>query len=140
MRTIVVRRWLGSGLAAGALIFVCEGALGRLYLSDIQALLAEHRMVMVMDATAWIISVCVSLIIGLTIMFFYATARTRFGPGPITAIKVGVALWIGGYAVSLLGYKLIGLFPDKLLTIWGIAGLVEMMLAALVGGWLYRES
>ena len=81
----------------------------------------------------------VVIVVGLTLVFFYAAARPRFGPGPRTAIIVAVALWIGGYVLSLLGYQLMGLFPPRLLVLWGGIGLVEMILAGLVGGRLYRE-
>jgi hypothetical protein len=82
----------------------------------------------------------VSLIVGLTIVFFYAVARPRFGPGPKTAIIVATALFVGGYLVSLLGYQMIGLFPKRLIALWAVIGYIEMVLVALLGGWLYREE
>ena len=38
-----------------------------------------------------------------------------------------------------MGYSMMGLFPSKLLVTWGLIGLVEMIVAGLVGAWLYRE-
>jgi hypothetical protein len=52
---------------------------------------------------------------------------------------MGVALWFGGYLLSLLGYGMMGMYPTGLLVTWGIVGLVQMILAALIGGWVYRE-
>jgi len=67
-------------------------------------------------------------------------ARARLGPGPRTAVTVALALFVGGYLLWLLGYRMMGLFPDRLLLSWGVIGLVEMVLAALLGGYLYREK
>ena len=67
-------------------------------------------------------------------------AGTRFGPGAKTAVIVAVALWFSGLLINLIGYGMIGLYPMGMLTIWGAQGLVEMIVASLVGGWIYREE
>jgi hypothetical protein len=105
-----------------------------------EAALQAHGLAMELSAGIMLMTVVVSLIAGLTLMFFYAAARPRFGAGPKTAVLVAVAFWIGGYLLSLIGYGMIGLYPSSLLVVWGIIGLVEMILAALVGGWIYREA
>jgi len=33
----------------------------------------------------------------------------------------------------------LGLFPKRLLVVGGIVGLVEIIVASLVGAWLYKE-
>ena len=77
---------------------------------------------------------------GLVAMFFYVAARPRFGPGPKTAIFVAVALWVGGYFLSLLGYKMIELYSDRILFFWGLTGLIELVLGTILGAWIYREA
>lgn len=140
MGGIDVGRWLGGGVAAGALIWVLEGAASMLYMGEMEAALAAHDLGMEMSAGTWAMTVTVSLLVGLTLVFFYAAARPRFGPGPRTAILVAVVLWAGGYLVSLLGYAMMGLFPGSLLVTWGVVGLAEVVLASLLGGWIYREG
>lgn len=140
MRGINVGRWIVGGVAAGVVMWLIEGAASILYMRDMQTALESHGLSMEISAGTFLISVVVSLIAGLTLVFFYAAARPRFGPGPKTALVVAVALWTGGYLLSLLGYHMLGLFPVRLLTVWGTVGLVEMILAALVGGWIYREA
>lgn len=49
-------------------------------------------------------------------------------------------LWAGGYFLSMLGYHLLGLFPDRMLFPWGTTGLIEMILGCLLGAWFYREG
>jgi len=126
-------------LAAGVFVWLIEGAASTLYMEDMQAVMTAHNLSMEMTAGAWILSILVSLIGGSIAVFFYAAARPRFGPGPKTAILVAVALFAGGYLLSLGGYYMMGLFPTRLLVIWGSIGLVEMILATLLGAWIYRE-
>lgn len=140
MGGINVNRWIAGGVVAGALIWVFEGIGSVFYMSDMEAALAAHDLSIEMSAGVLVLTILVSLIVGLTIVFFYAVGRSRFGPGPKTAVIVAVVLWIGGYLVSLIGYHMLGLYPGGLLVIWGIVGLVEMIIAALVGGWVYREA
>lgn len=140
MGGINVGRWIAGGAAAGAVIWVLEGLASMLYMADMEAAMAAHNLSMEMSASVVVVSILVSLLVGLTLVFFYAAARPRFGEGPKTAVLVAVALWVGGYLVSLLGYQLMGLFPSGLLTIWGVVGLIEMILAGLVGAWIYREA
>jgi hypothetical protein len=134
------KRWLLGGLAAGVLIWLVEGLASMLYMDDMKAALEAHGLAMEMSAGAVVTSVLVSLISGLTIVFFYAMARARLGPGPRTAVTVAVVLFVGGYMLSILGIRMLGLFPDRMLATWGVVGLLEMVLAALLGGYIYREK
>ncbi len=140
MKQINVKRLLLGGLCAGALIWLVEGAASVLYMQTMEAAMKAHNLSMAMTPATWMISVLVSLLVGLALVFFYAAARPRFGPGPKTALVVAFVLWLSGCVVSLLGYGMLGLFPGSMLLQWAVTGLVEMMLAALLGGWLYREG
>ena len=140
MKGINVTRWLIGGVVAGILIWLFEGAASMLYYEQMQAALEARGLAMEMSAKVFIISILVSLLAGLTLVFFYAAAQPSFGPGPKTALIVAVALFIGSYLITLLGYELLGLGPTRLLVIWGVIGLTEMILATLVGAWLYNEA
>jgi hypothetical protein len=140
MGGINVGRWLAGGVAAAVVIFALEGVSSVFYLDQMMASLADHGLGMEMSGSATGLTVLVSLISGLVLIFFYAAARPRFGPGPRTAILVAVVLWFGGYLLSLVGYHMVGVYPTSLLVIWGAVGLVEMIIAALVGGWIYKEA
>lgn len=140
MGGINVGRWLLAGTAAGAFFWALEGAASMFYMGQMEAALAGHGLSMEVSAGVMLTTMAVSLIAGLTLVFFYAASRPRFGPGPKTAVLVAVVLWAGSYLLSLVGYALMGLFPGDLLVTWGALGLVEMMLAGLLGGWIYREE
>jgi hypothetical protein len=53
---------------------------------------------------------------------------------------VAAFFWLGATVTSVLGYRMVGLYPDALLLQWIALGLVEMILAAMAGGWIYREA
>jgi hypothetical protein len=95
---------------------------------------------MEMNAGVMMIGLALSLISGLMAAFLYVVARPRFGPGPKTAVIMGVALFVGGFLLTLLGYRMMGLFPGSMLVLWGVISLVECVLATLIAGAIYREG
>jgi hypothetical protein len=139
MGGINARRWVGGGLVAGILMWVIEGIASMFYMEDMQRALTDMGLSMEMTAGTWVLTVLMSLLTGLVLVFLYAAARPRLGPGPKTAIIVAVALYLGGMLLSLLGYGMIGMYPSRLLVTWGLVGLVEMILVSLAGAWVYRE-
>lgn len=139
MAGINTSRWLAGGVVAALLIWLLEGAGSVLYMDDMQASLQKLGISFEMNARMWAIAVLVSLISGLVLIFLYAAARPRFGPGPRTAMIVACVFWAGGYLISLIGFSMLGIYPTGMLVMWGVVGLVEMNVAALVGGWIYRE-
>jgi hypothetical protein len=140
MNGINVSRWLTGGLAAGILIWLMEGAASALYMSAMIDALEPHGLAVDTTSAGIRWSLVVSLLSGLTLVFFYAAARPRFGPGPRTAVTIAIALWCGSWLVALIGYQMLHLFPPALLVTWGATGLVEWVIAGLVGGWIYRET
>jgi len=139
MGGINVGRWIGGGVAAGIVMWLLEGASSTLTFDDMQTALQAHGLSMEMSPIVWALTIILSLMLGLFVVFFYAVARARFGPGPGTAAIAGIATWVGAYLPSLIGYHMINLYPPGMLAMWAVIGLVEMIAAALVGGWIYRE-
>ncbi|MDH5315090.1 MAG: hypothetical protein OEW44_01310 [Gemmatimonadota bacterium] len=140
MYGININRWLLGGLVAGVIMWLAEGAASGLYMTDMEAAMAAHGLSMTTGTGTVLISLAVSLIAGLVLVFLYAAARSRFGPGPKTAAKMAVVMWLGGYLLSILGYKMMGLFPDRMLMLWAVVGLAEMVVASIVGAWIYHEK
>jgi hypothetical protein len=140
MGGINVARWLSGGVAAGLVIGIVEGLASLVYGDRVQAMLAAHDLALVIDAGTVALGLLASLLVGLALTFFYATARARFGPGPRTAVIVAVVFWAGGYVMALVGSQMLGLFTGAMLVAWGAVGLVELVLASLAGGWVYREG
>lgn len=133
-------RLMAGGLAAGVLIWLMEGGLSLLYVEDMLTVLTSHGLSMEMSPTMIGLTVVVSLLTGLALVFFYALARPRLGPGPRTAVIVAIGLWTSGWLVALIGYHMIGLYPVRILVAWGLAGIVELTVASVLGAWVYREA
>ena len=51
-----------------------------------------------------------------------------------------LAFFLGSTLVSILGWSMLGLFPARMLVTWAVVGLVEVVLAALLGGYIYKEK
>jgi hypothetical protein len=80
------------------------------------------------------------LFAGILTIWLYAAIRPRFGPGPKTAIIAGLAAWaIGVFWPNISFMWITGLFHPNLTIHTTLGGLVEMIAAAFVGGFLYRE-
>ena len=140
MAGINLRRLVAGGSAAGLLIWALEAAASLLYLDGMTAALEAHDLAVSMSATKIFLTIALSLLSGMTLVFLYAAMRPRFGRGPRTAVIAGVVMWVGAYLFSLAGYAMIGLYPPSMLVTWGFIGLAEMVTAAVVGAWVYRET
>jgi len=76
---------------------------------------------------------------GIAIIWLYAAARPRFGPGPKTAGLTGFAYGVIGCALPAVGWGAMGFFPIGLTVISTVAAMAEIVVASVVGAWLYKE-
>jgi hypothetical protein len=86
-----------------------------------------------------ITAVGITFLLGIVMVCLYAMIRTRFGPGPKTAIVAAFVIWFCVYFYcGILNATLFGV-PTNLMLIGFVWGFVEYVLAALAGAWLYKE-
>ena len=140
MRSINTNRLLLAGVVVGVLLWLLEAAASMIYLDEMRMALQAHSLVLQIKSSTWLASLAGFLLFGLTLVFMYVAMRPRFGPGPKTAIIAAVTLWLGGYVTSLIGYDQIALYPRSLLYLWGVVGLVQLIIGSIVGAWIYREA
>lgn len=143
MHRISWNRVLLGGLLAGFVMNVSEAALNGGVLGDDAA--AMFRSFHVSDTTEpWqIISLIgMTFVLGIASVWLYAAIRPRFGPGPGTAIRAGLAVWVLAHLWSgvYLGSGLTGLIPAKLAWLPVVWRLVEAPVATLIGARVYREN
>ena len=72
--------------------------------------------------------------------WLYAGARSAFGPGPKTALKIGCLV---GFAAGFpLSFSTATWAPlDRIFPLWWMLELwIGAILSSFVSGWLYRES
>ena len=140
MGGINVPRWIGGGVLAALVIYLIEGFMGtQVWATSVNARLSELGLSTAMTGGTYVAYAVICLLVGLVLIFFYALARTRLGAGPRTAVIVSIALFLGGYLPGLIGFHIIGLYSSDLLVKWGVQGVLETIVAGVLGAWVYKE-
>jgi hypothetical protein len=135
------KKVLLGGIVAGVIIDVVEGVFEGIVLGP------QWRQAMLMlghplqETGGQMVShVLLGLAYGISAVWLYAAIRTRYGAGPKTALYAGLSVWVIGYLLPSWNWGSRGLFPNRLIAIAIVVGLVEIILATEVGAWLYREE
>jgi len=84
--------------------------------------------------------VIIGFIFGIVGAWLYAAIRPRFGPGPKTAMVAGAVVWFLARARPIADYSLfldIGVGLTVAMLAWT---LVDTLVAAVAGAWLYQEE
>jgi hypothetical protein len=136
------RVFLG-GLLAGVVINVSEMILNTVVVKRdweeaMRALGKDPAAAMAGNAMAiWILW---GFLAGIGLVWLYAAIRPRYGPGAKTAAIAGVGGWFFAGFLANLAMMNVGLFPQRLIMIGLVWGLVEFIVAAIVGAWAYKEA
>ncbi|PYS28110.1 MAG: hypothetical protein DMG11_13920 [Acidobacteria bacterium] len=139
MTQMNMKRVVIGGLVAGLIINISETIMNVPVLGpQMEAALKQLNLPAIGGAAIGVFVVG-AFVLGLLLVWLYAAIRPRFGPGPKTAIIAGLVLWLLAYVWPSLGNGLTGFMPMKLLTVAVLWGLAEVIVAALVGGALYKE-
>ena len=77
-------------------------------------------------------------VVGIAAVWLYAAIRPRYGAGPRTAVRAGLAVWFFTCLLTSIAMKNIGLFPISVLMLVWV--LVESIVATVAGAWLYKEA
>jgi hypothetical protein len=135
-------RIIMGGILAGIVLFVVPGATnGAILGEDWQVWLKamgplNHAPSQGVGMLLWLV---VSVLLGITGVWVYAAVRSKFTPGPVSALKVGLVLWICAFLTPALGNFALGAYPQKIIMIGCLGGLVGSVLSMPAGGWLYRD-
>jgi hypothetical protein len=131
-------RVIAGGVVAGIIINLFEYVTnGRVLAADWAAAMQTLGRQMPAGATA--IFILWGFLVGISVIWLYAAARTRFGPGPGTAVLIGFVYWVIGYLFPNVVSWALAIFPSRLLAITTIVGLVEIIVASLAGASIYKE-
>ncbi len=85
------------------------------------------------------IFMALGIVTGIAAVWLYAAVRPRYGAGAGTAAIAGLGVWVIGYAVPDIAVCVEGLYPIHLTGVALVVGLVEIILATVVGAALYKE-
>ena len=141
MAKINATRVFLGGLAAGAILNVLGYGVYALFLgrqwSDAMAMLGRTMQMSLGDI---LIMIVFYFVVGILAVWFYALIRPRCGPGPKTALFAGFGFWVLTGALPTISWGSMKLFPAGLLIQDVLTYLVMLIVATLVGAWLYKEE
>jgi len=130
-----------GGIVAGILCFIGDGVVHGVLLKErwaqVMAMLGRQQ---VEDPSHMLYYAVYDLAKGLAGVWLYAAIRPRFGAGPQTGVIAAVVTWFLVIPVPLLGLIPAGWFGRRFAALWSIEGLVVMVIAIVIGAWLYREE
>ena len=131
-----------GGIVAGVAMNVIDGLTnGMLLATQWKAETDQLNPGLMTEAAAsstvgWIL---VDFILGLMIVWLYAAIRPRFGAGPATAARAGLAVWFVSHCFYF-SYVFMGLYSFRLIAASSGAGLIAAMVGAYLGGRIYQEA
>ena len=79
-------------------------------------------------------------VLGVVLAWLYAACRSTLGPGPLSALKVGLAAGILGGLPGNLAQIFWASISQWLPLGWAVDMVGGCVLATLVAGWYYRET
>ncbi len=140
MGKINLGRVIAGGIVAGVIIDVVEYFINSKLLADQWNAFMEAQKLPMWGTNEIVAFNVMGLVIGLVAVWTYAAIRPRFGAGPKTAVYAALLIWVTAYVLASLSPLIMGMFPLALfLTMIGV-GLVEIIVATVVGAFLYKEA
>jgi hypothetical protein len=129
-----------GGLLAGLVINISEAVLNGVVLGqEMNAMMAAMNKPPI-DGSMVGLFILLGFGLGVVLIWLYAAIRPRLGPGVQTAICAALTVWGLAYLYPNLFAFITHLFPRRMLVIQTAWGLVELIIAASAGAWLYRET
>ncbi len=136
---INIKRVFRSGLVSGLIINVIGISMVPVVGNEMDAVL-ESRGLPPLSNLAMIYFSIISFINGFSLVWLYALVKEHLGPGIKTAVIVSLIFWFITYFISNVSLLAYGFMPVRLTIIGTAWGLVELLLAGIIGSKLYTDS
>jgi hypothetical protein len=134
------RVFLGAFIA-GVVYFVCDGVIhGAILGAEHEAAIVGAGKPLIHDPTAYGYFALFDLGKGLVAMLFYAHARVRLGPGPVTAAWAGLFAWLAVEAIPAIAMMPFPFYAKFFYVKVMALEIVPMAVGAIAGAWPYKES
>lgn len=133
-------RFIAAGLLAGLAINVFDGILYAGLLASESAAVATRLGLEEPSNAEMGLFVLVAFAMGFTAVWLYVGVRARLGPGPATAAKTGLAVWVLAYLVPFVGNTTMGTATTTMFWLGTAFTIVSVPLATMAGAWVYRDS
>jgi hypothetical protein len=135
-------RVLLGGLLAGLVINVVSILNNMVFLAHRMWQMAQDHYILSKERIPPFVPIWVVLmfLVGIALVWLYAQARERMGPGPGTALKIGLLVGLvagvpGNFAQA--SWSMSGRFLPFM---WMLETIVGCTLGCIAGAWLYREK
>lgn len=134
---------LVGGLAAGLVMNIIDFVTNTFILGD--RMKAEMDVVApgmadrMMSGANIAIYIIMDFIVGILLVWLYAAIRPRFGPGPKTAAKSAIFVWVV-FGLAYLGYLFGGMMSGATWAMTAVIALINVLLASWVGARIYKEE
>ena len=131
---------LKGGIAAGVVMNISEIILNvPVAGAQMNKELAARNLAPVTESQG-VVFVVITLLLGIATVWLYAAIRPRFGAGPGTAICAGLVVWALSYLYTAITMGVLGINSMGVVVLVVVWTAIEMIIAAAVGGYLYREE
>jgi hypothetical protein len=141
MKEINIGRVVLGGIVAGVIMFIGDGIVhGSLLAQEWARAMAALGRAPADGSQGFPYFAAYDLLKGIAAIWIYAAIRPRFGPGVKTAALAGLVTWFLTIPLPLLGLLPMNQFGRRLPALWSLYSIVPMVIAAVVGAWLYREE
>lgn len=131
---------LKGGVAAGVVMNISQIILNvPVAGAQINKEMAARNLPAITESQGYVF-VVMTLLLGIMTVWLYAAIRPRFGAGPGTAICAGLVVWSLSYLYSAITMGVLGINSMGIVVLVVVWSAIEMIVAAAVGGYLYREE
>jgi len=137
---INIKRLIIGGLVAGCVLNAISLLSTGFYVSEMMELLDSRGIHPPRSIWSLVVYLLMRFIWGFAVVWFYVATRPRFGPGPKTAVLIGLVFWLCTFFLMVVSYGMLGLFPKGMLILWASMTLLAILPATFVGAWIYREE
>ena len=140
MKGINLGRVLLGGILAGIILNISEFVLNEVVLKrDWDAAMKALGKTMT-GGSAIVVWILYGFALGIAAVWLYAAIRPRYGAGAGTAAKAGIAVWFFQCLLPHVAQLNLHLFPNSIALTSMAWGFVELIIATVLGAWLYREA
>ncbi len=140
MGSINVGRAILGGLLTGLILNIGEFVLNSFVLKNEMEEFFKRCNFAEPGTNFIIIAVVITFVLGIVIVLGYAAIRSRFGPGPKTAVIAALFAWFGVYVYQNVIALGLGMLPVKFVVIALAWGLVEYIIGTVAGAAVYKEA
>jgi hypothetical protein len=129
-----------GGLVAGVVLNIGEWLLnGVIFAKQMSDYMTEHKFPQPTGSSIGV-AMAMTFVLGVVMIVGYAAIRPRFGAGPKTAIIAALFAWFGVVVYPNVIGAAFGFIPTNVLLILLGWEIVEYIIAAIAGAWLYKEA